>query len=497
MKQPIYLSLLFTFLLISCKSEDFITNFKLESNQIEIWEGDSIDLALKLTTDAKNPLYLWKSLSPEIATIKDGIVKGLSSGTTKIKVSLQANPTFTDSCIVIVKQIGTSDRPYLIYTVNDLKKMRDRINNENAKYGSKSYKLMNDIDLTKEANWTPIGKDEANSFNGVFDGNGKVIKNIIIKYNRNYKIATQLNYFGIFGYISGGLVQNTGVSLLRIGNDACNYVGGIAGYIRDGIIRDCFIENSTITSDNKMADYEVGIVQTGSIAGSAVKSSIYNCRSSANINSETSGGIVGTAVDGIICNCLYTGTINSYCDEPCVGGISGNGGKIYNCYSTSNMVSHSYLFDCYAGGVAGKAHNIENCYSSGGILSEYGSSWFSYQSYAGGIAGSVSNACIIHCIALNTMITSASNVAHVARIANWNYNTATFKSNYAKNNIAVKLNSSVITDFSDTKQHGQDLVENPVDFLNKYVTDNPTINGIPLKKWVVKTGVNNGYPVFE
>jgi hypothetical protein len=91
---------------------------------------------------------------------------------------------------------------YEICTPADLKALADFVNtgNGNATAGM-YYKLMNDIDLSGYASgsgWDPIGNNSVDSntrrFQGNFDGNGKVIRNLTI--NR-----PTTNNIGLFGYI--------------------------------------------------------------------------------------------------------------------------------------------------------------------------------------------------------------------------------------------------------------------------------------------------------
>ena len=60
---------------------------------------------------------------------------------------------------------GTTDDPYQVVTVDDLKAVGDY-----TAQSSVCFKLMNDIDLTGVV-WNPIGSTIDNAFEGTFDGN--------------------------------------------------------------------------------------------------------------------------------------------------------------------------------------------------------------------------------------------------------------------------------------------------------------------------------------
>ena len=97
----------------------------------------------------------------------------------------------------------------LIKSADDLNNIRNNL--------SGKYILMNDIDLSSYDNWDPIG-DTSNRFNGIFDGNGYVIKNLTI--NR----PTEDNV-GLFGYTVSANIQNVGLENVEVTGK--EYVGGL------------------------------------------------------------------------------------------------------------------------------------------------------------------------------------------------------------------------------------------------------------------------------
>lgn len=153
-----------------------------------------------------------------------------------------------------------------------------------------------------------------------------------------------------------------------------SYVGGIAGYNREGTISNCH--------------------NTGSI-GVSVSFSSSNTSSSAHAHV---GGIAGYSLAGTIDNCYNTGRVSTTVSStspdvisacaPYIGGITGynQGSTISECYNTGNVSSSvfsEYLgryTSAETGGIAGISRGtIRNCYNIGSVFSNTGD--------VGGIAG--------------------------------------------------------------------------------------------------------------
>lgn len=392
----------------SCKSvkEDLqITSITFDSIQVQVNVGESVTLTVKQSpANLPAPTYSWISLSPSIATVENGIVKGIGEGTTQIRVTSLSNQSLTDECTIVVKMLGTSDNPYLIKSIADLISMRDNINNNNEIYGNKSYKLMTDLDFINEQSWDPIG-GYYSPFSGIFNGNGKTILNIRIG-----TLTTQVNTNGgLFGSVKGGEILNLGIHWSIL-------------------------------------------------------------------NSTGSGSICANLEGGTITNCYSTGQITS---GRLVGGIVGSlsNGTITNCYSSNSITANSFSSEnTRNGGIAGMINNSVS-----------------------GIGGLISN-----CIALNSSLISLSSGNsnyYPNRIADFTY-AGTAINNFASISMVVQKgdllgNLTTKTSFTDVKNDGLDLMDNPVDLLNIYVTTNPNYNGVKLNKWKVQPGVNNGNPIFQ
>jgi|GEM_PF-2045058 Bacterial surface proteins containing Ig-like domains len=539
MKKITFFCFLSLILMCSCAKEDYseekqITQITPSQSTAMLYMGDSLTLTLSSTpANLSVPICTWTSSNPSVATVdNNGKIKARGKGTTTINISLPDIRNYgwglTTQCKVTVtyKGDGSASNPYLIYTVDDLKAIRDSINANNGFYGNKAYKLMNDLDFSKEtSNWTPIGNTATVTFKGSFDGNGKTISSMhignISQVNGSGRTCA-MQYAGLFGVIESATIKNIEVDWIQImasfkDNEIC-YAGGIAGY-GSGTIFNCITNGdfaciaytptnyvggiigygtATTTIDNchynsgfiSHSSYNLAIgYNAGGIAGYNI-GTISNCSSSGRIGASNNynGGIAGYSI-GIVVNC-FSSSFVACTSSTSSGGIAGYSvGTIINCYSTGKING------TYTGGIAAQGGDITNCYASGDI---YGFGDSSASGYAGGIASTSFN--VNNCIALNGKIAGVSYNAYAARICCLFLASGMSKNNYASPSMVVKRNDRTditVTDFSDTKLHGFDLTAQPVDLLNAYVSANPVFNNIGLKKWKVTAGVNNGYPVFE
>ena len=167
-------------------------------------------------------------------------------------------------------------------------------------------KMMNDIDFLGIENLhSPIGINEANKFQGVFDGQGHRVKNLII--NRPTE-----NFQGFFGLLRGGKTATVKNLIL---DSTCS----ITGYNRiGGIVGAYQVGGGTITLENLVNEATV------------------------TAKHQDAGGIVGGHIAHtptiIIRNCVNTGTITAECDAPYAGALC--------CYlglNTENSVIENFL----------------------------------------------------------------------------------------------------------------------------------------------------------
>ena len=222
---------------------------------------------------------------------------------------------------------GTKANPYLISNLAELEYFRDDVNAGNN-YAGKYVKLTADIDLEGK-NWAPIGTS-ANPFNGNFDGDNKVVSNLVINGSTNYVSGgNNDNYIGLFGYSNHA---NTVIKNITINNakvTGCLYVGALIGRVYTG----AKIENCHVTGEVDIDSYSYA---GGLVGRYEYASGIYGC------------SVVDTSANG--------GTVNADYAVSYVGGLVGftsEGNIVIDDCNVENMaVSGIYG----VGGMAGIAH---------------------------------------------------------------------------------------------------------------------------------------------
>ena len=231
------------------------------------------------------------------------------------------------------------DGVYQLSTAEELVWFANEVNKSGSKLKNASVVLEKDIDLDGMA-WTPIGIKSGYStyaFSGSFDGNGHTIKNLNVIGNNSS------GYFGLFGVVDGGTIQNLTVAgEVTVTADAA--VGGIVGYFNgtSGVVENC-INQVKVT----------GAQNVGGIAGqvyggysSSTTKAVRNCVNLAEIKSTGNcvGGLVGK-VDGaiVIENCYNRGTIEGGGWK--IGGIaayiSTTPVTLQNCYTTGKIIGNN------------------------------------------------------------------------------------------------------------------------------------------------------------
>lgn len=132
-----------------------------------------------------------------------------------------------------------------LYIVNEtqLRALAEYVNSGNSCYG-KEIKLLNDIILNGNIDWTPIGNSNS-EFSGAFYGNGYTISNLTYMNRENYVTEGGYSNVGLFGVISkNGKVEKVNVndSNIKFNNELdknkISNVGNIAG-TSYGKIKDC------------------------------------------------------------------------------------------------------------------------------------------------------------------------------------------------------------------------------------------------------------------
>ncbi|WP_461256052.1 GLUG motif-containing protein [Treponema sp. R80B11-R83G3] len=148
---------------------------------------------------------------------------------------------------------------------------------------SGQYVLANDITVTGA--WTPIGANTS-PFTGKLYGNGNTVT------MKNGFAANSAADIGLFGVISGGLINGLTVVYENVTVNSGVNVGGIAGQIQNGTsILNCAVKSASVTDTLTLTKSGNDGAYLGGITGKATDSFISNCLAGLNVKLTRSGGI--------------------------------------------------------------------------------------------------------------------------------------------------------------------------------------------------------------
>ena len=232
----------------------------------------------------------------------------------------------------------TTTKTYTVYNANGLLAWNEAAQKDK----SINCTLSADINMAGKE-WTPIGTDDNNSYNGTFDGNGKTITGLTVN-------QSEKNYAGLFGCLgSDGKVQN--LTLENVNISGAFYVGSVVG-TNFGTVSGC-------TASGNITGTESCI---GGVVGQN-KGTVTGCTVSGNISSnQYSGGVVGENF-GTVSACYHatgdvTGNINY------VGGVVGWNyyGTVTACYHVNGNVTATYKWVGSVAGYNGGVGSVTACY---------------------------------------------------------------------------------------------------------------------------------------
>lgn len=131
------------------------------------------------------------------------------------------------------------------------------------------FKLMNDIDLSGGHSWLPIGSFYT-PFQGSFDGNGHIIRNMKVTVSSDYTPNTRLdNGYGLFGNSKLAVIKNLGITSYSITGENINYqgIGALCGRDLGSNIEVCYtignIDLTSLTGANKIGGFIGRAQKTG------------------------------------------------------------------------------------------------------------------------------------------------------------------------------------------------------------------------------------------
>ena len=232
----------------------------------------------------------------------------------------------------------TTTKTYTVYNADGLLAWNEAAQKDQ----SINCTLSADINMAGKE-WTPIGTDENNSYNGTFDGNGKTITGLTVN-------QSEKNYAGLFGCLgSDGKVQN--LTLENVHISGAFYVGSVVG-TNFGTVSGC-TASGNITGTESCIGGVVG-QNKGTVTGSTV---------SGNISSnQYTGGVVGENF-GTVSACYHatgdvTGNVNY------VGGVVGWNyyGTVTACYHVNGNVTATYKWVGSVAGYNGGVGSVTACY---------------------------------------------------------------------------------------------------------------------------------------
>ena len=160
--------------------------------------------------------------------------------------------------------------------------------------------------------WVPIGSSE-NAYNGIFDGNGKIISGLYADMG-NIGLISQVG--------ESGIVRNVGIVASMI--KGSSQVGGVAG-VNNGIIEGCYFSGKVVATNQSVGGivgenngnvtncYSLAYVQgtnmVGGLVGYNKQASVSNCyHSGAIIGNSSVGALVGADTYSSVTNCYYNST---------------------------------------------------------------------------------------------------------------------------------------------------------------------------------------------
>lgn len=275
------------------------------------------------------------------------------TGSSKVSVDSTVVACFAFYALNIDKGKGSKDKPYLIYEVEDILKLREQCKEisddssiEKADAATPTYfKMMEDIDLAG-VDWTPYNYNDNFLRKIDFNGNHKTISNLTCD-----KTGVYASVFGVlFGSVYDLNVKNANIKSNQTAGVMCGYLG--TGN-KKGHIHNCSVQGR-VESNSK---YNGGLCGQNAVGGE-----IYECLVDVEVvqtsNQNFVGGLVGYE-KGKPCNihdCIVKGSVNGYLAED--GGGSQRVGGVMGMLA----LAESKVVNCIA------LNTVKGCRACGGII---------------------------------------------------------------------------------------------------------------------------------
>lgn len=237
-----------------------------------------------------------------------------------------------------------SEGYYQITNESELRWFADKVNKGESRIKAR---LMNDITVDENTQWTPIGT-ETNPFTGKFDGCNFTITGLTCT-------NTSKNYVGLVGYANGATIQDVTVKGSNFNGN--NYIGAVCGFIVGstvfgGTITGCTNSGSTVKGWRNSGSSGDPGRNIGGIVGRAKYATVQRCVNTGDVTGiNYLGGIVGYTEYATVQDCGNTGEVRPTGEGIFYGGIAGyviGTSYIYNCYNADSFTADKfYDGSCY------------------------------------------------------------------------------------------------------------------------------------------------------
>ena len=270
-----------------------------------------------------------------------------------------------------------------ISTAADLAGLARLVNVDGIGFNGKTIALIRDINLSKYDStfndgkgWIPIGGSGGihgdnikNTFQGVFDGNGKVVRGLFI----NDTVSPR--HFGLFGAVTGGTVKNLGVTGVDIRVKG-GYAGAVVGHVIGPTMQNPDVDSGRVINCHAAGTVRSKGIGAGGVAGLVMIGTIRDSRFSGTVSTAgDAGGVAGIVYYGNMANCYSDAAVTGLSK---IGGVAGSlhNGNVTNSYSTGAVGGAtvvvdgvSYVTGMYVGGVVGYVTygGVTNSYSTGAV----------------------------------------------------------------------------------------------------------------------------------
>ncbi|UCF08881.1 MAG: hypothetical protein JSW28_04095, partial [Thermoplasmata archaeon] len=216
------------------------------------------------------------------------------------------------------------------------------------------------------------------SFTGVFDGNGHTISNFTYT-------STGTSYIGIFGCVDdpNAEIKNLGLIEANVNAGTGYAVGLLVGYLRNGSVSNCYVEDSRVSGGSskigglvgknngtitncQSSSTVLGGHAVGGLVGENGSGMVTNSHSSCEVSGDLDvGGLVGDNWSGTVANCCSNSDVSGGNNVGGLVGLNYDYGSVSISYSTGDVSGGSNV-----GGLVGESYynsTISNCYSAGNV----------------------------------------------------------------------------------------------------------------------------------